>query len=62
MKNAQLKAYALTLGVEITTYDCKEIRATAYTGETIPHAVIDYLDAVEGCYISEEERNKAYGT
>jgi hypothetical protein len=61
MTNDHLTAYGITLGIQLSTYDCQLIRASSYQGETPEHALIDYLDAYEGVYISEEERAK-HGT
>lgn len=43
----QLKKYALTLGYELSNYDCAEIIETSHEGETIHEAVTDYLHAYE---------------
>lgn len=43
----ELKEYALSLGYELTTYDCAEIIETSYDGETVQEAVTDYLHAYE---------------
>ena len=43
----QLKEYALTLGYELSNYDCSEIIETSHEGETIQEAVTDYLHAYE---------------
>jgi hypothetical protein len=43
----QLKQYALTLGYELSNYDCVEIIETSQKGETIQEAVTDYLNAYE---------------
>lgn len=43
----QLKQYALSLGYELSNYDCSEIIETSHRGETVEEAVIDYLCAFE---------------
>jgi len=43
----ELKEYALTLGYELSNYDCAEIIETSHEGETIQEAVNDYLHAYE---------------
>ena len=43
----ELKEYALTLGYELSNYDCAEIIETSHKGETIQEAVTDYLNAYE---------------
>jgi hypothetical protein len=39
--------YAWRLGYELSPEDCDEIRITAYSGETVAHAVKDFLSAYE---------------
>jgi hypothetical protein len=39
--------YGLELGYELDADDLEEIYATSYEGETVEHAVNDYLDAYE---------------
>jgi hypothetical protein len=43
----ELKAYAATLGYELSDDDCTEIISTSYDGETVKEAVNDFLDAYE---------------
>ena len=43
----ELKQYALSLGYELTTEDCIEIIETSFKGESIKHAVTDFLNAYE---------------
>jgi hypothetical protein len=47
MTNEKIKAYALSLGYEFTDEDCADIIGTSYEGETVEHAVNDFLDAFE---------------
>lgn len=43
-----LMDYAWRLGYRLSPTDCDEIRSTAYLGETVSHAVKDFLSAYEG--------------
>jgi hypothetical protein len=47
MTNEKIKAYASSLGYEFTDEDCADIIGTSYEGETVEHAVNDFLDAFE---------------
>ena len=47
MTNQELKDYAQGLGYTLDDADCQEIRDTSYTGETVSHAVKDFLNAYE---------------
>lgn len=47
MTNDEIKAYASSLGYEFSDEDCEELRAESFEGETVAHAVNDYLDAYE---------------
>jgi hypothetical protein len=47
MTNKEIKAYASSLGYEFTDADCADIIGTSYEGETVEHAVNDFLDAFE---------------
>lgn len=43
-----LMDYAWKLGYRLSAEDCEEIRQTSFPGETIDHAVKDFLSAYEG--------------
>jgi hypothetical protein len=47
MTNEEIKAYASSLGYAFTDEDCADIIGTSYEGETVEHAVNDFLDAFE---------------
>lgn len=47
LTNEKLTKYAEMLGFKINNSDCKDIRKTSFTSETISSAVRDYLNAIE---------------
>jgi hypothetical protein len=47
LTDENLMAYSLKLGYTLAHEDCEEIRMTAYLGETVAHAVKDFLNAYE---------------
>jgi hypothetical protein len=48
MTHQQIKDFASSLGYEFSDEDCQEIISTSYDGETVEHAVQDFLDAYGG--------------
>jgi len=48
LTDENLMDYAWRLGYRLSPEDCDEIRLTAYAGETVAHAVKDFLSAYEG--------------
>jgi hypothetical protein len=56
-KNA-IKKRAKELGFEFNDADCDEIIKTSFKGESVDHAVKDFIDAYEGgCYAGQEAWN-----
>jgi|688.fasta_scaffold881266_1 hypothetical protein len=47
LTDQNLMDYAWRLGYQLSPEDCDEIRITAYSGETVAHAVKDFLSAYE---------------
>ena len=47
MTHQEIKEYASQLGFTFSDEDCKELLADTYEGETLAHAVNDFLDAYE---------------
>jgi len=47
LTDENLMDYAYRLGFCFTPEDCDEIRRTSYQGETVSHAVKDFISAFE---------------
>jgi hypothetical protein len=47
LSDDNLGLFAWLKGYRLCPEDCQEIRGTAYSGETVSHAVEDFLNAYE---------------